>query len=172
MEYVYNSFSSNYKPWVSLTCVTFENELWLIIDMRLTATKSFKGILVCKLLKTSLWFFLSFFSIQLRFLLLLYQFFVFSLSKTTLPPPSPHPRPSPLRKIRLQISHVTIMCFLCLSGPNLSTKYVLLFAFILNYFKKQIEHILLHIESVSKEYNIRWDLVSPLCQWHLRQQRY
>ena len=70
-------------------------------------------------------------------------------------PLSPLPRPSPLRKIRLQISHVTIMCFLCLSGPNLSTKYVLLFAVILNYFKKQIEHILLHIESVSKEYNIR-----------------
>ena len=134
--------------------------------MLLKVLKNF-GLQVTK--KVSLIFSL-FFSIQLRFLLLLYQFFVFSLSKTTLSPPSP--RPSPLRKIRLQISHVTIMCFLCLSGPNLSTKYVLLFAFILNYFKKQIEHILLHIESVSKEYNIRWDLVSPLCQWHLRQQRY
>ena len=68
MEYVYNSFSSNYKPWVSLTCAMFENELWLIIDMRLTATKSFKGILVCKLLKTSLWFFLFFFySIEISF---------------------------------------------------------------------------------------------------------
>ena len=165
MEYVYNSFSSNYKPWVSLTCVMFENELWLIIDMRLIATKSFKRILVCKLLKTSLWFFLSFFSIQLRFLLLLYQFFVFSLSKTTLFPP-PYKK-----KKRLQISHVTIMCFICLSSSNLSTKYVFLFAFILNYFKKQIE-FLLHIESVSKEYNIRWDLVSLMSQWHLQQQRY
>ena len=135
--------------------------------MLLKVLKNF-GLQVTK--KVSLIFSL-FFSIQLRFLLLLYQFFVFSLSKTTLSPPSPHPRPSPLRKIRLQISHVTIMCFLCLSGPNLSTKYVFLFAFILNYFKKQIE-FLLHIESVSKEYNIRWDLVSLLSQWHLQQQRY
>ena len=94
MEYVYNSFSSNYKPWVSLTCVTFENELWLIIDMRLTATKSFKGILVCKLLKTSLWFFLFFFySIEISFtpLSILCIFFVKDYPLSPLPPPPPLP---------------------------------------------------------------------------------
>ena len=162
---MYNSFSSNYKPWVSLTCVMFENELWLIIDMRLIATKSFKRILVCKLLKTSLWFFLSFFLFNWDF------FYSFINSLYFLCQRLPSSPPPYKKKKRLQISHVTIMCFICLSGSNLSTKYVFLFAFILNYFKKQIE-FLLHIESVSKEYNIRWDLVSLMSQWHLQQQRY